>query len=65
MAKRWFVDVPPPNPDPNVAATQDWIQTGPAEGFKRRKDAVEYAARVYGAVGGKVSLISSGDTNES
>lgn len=61
MAKRWFIDVPPSNPDPARPDTQEWIQTGPPEGFKRRKDAIEWAAKVYGAVGGKVQLVSAAE----
>jgi hypothetical protein len=59
--KAWFVDVPQANPDPNRPETLEWIPSGPPDGFSKRKDAIDWAAKMYGAVAGKIQLVTSSD----
>jgi hypothetical protein len=52
--KRWFVDVPSPISD-------EWLSTGEADGWKRRKDAVEYVTVNYGGAAGKIQIVTTAE----
>ncbi len=57
--KKWFVDVPPQAPDLSKDESLTFVQVaGP---FKKKKEAQEWAAKMYGAIGGKINLVSSSE----